>query len=172
MPRILATILNETIVAGMVVLLHRRRTARPIPCRALTIFPREGYFWHRSMTGSQTGLRLPTCKPREPRSTRSRSVSPNACLPATAMRAKFALALPSGSRPGATVPLPLIDVRVQWSARHQDNAAQHAPMREFLLRTLSRLSDALASAQWREDWIPPAILDHDRFRQAPMPADR
>jgi hypothetical protein len=49
--------------------------------------------------------------------------------------------------------LPLIDVRVQWSTRHQDNAAQHAPMREFLLRTLSSLSDALVSAQWREDWI-------------------
>jgi hypothetical protein len=64
------------------------------------------------------------------------------------MRAKFALALPSGSKPGATVPLPLIDVRVQWSARHQDNAAQHAPMREFLLRILSTLSDALVSAQW------------------------
>src|SRR6266851_10126120 len=46
------------------------------------------------------------------------------------------------------------------------------PMREFLLRTLSGLSDALVSAQGREDWIPPAILDHDRFRQAPMPADR
>jgi hypothetical protein len=45
-------------------------------------------------------------------------------------------------------------------------------MREFLLRTLSSLSDALVSAQWSEDWIPPAILDHDRFRQAPMPADR
>jgi len=74
-------------------------------------------------------------------------------LLATAMRAKFALALPSGSKPGATVPLPLIDVRVQWSTRHQDNAAQHAPMREFLLRTLSSLSDALMSAQWREDWI-------------------
>jgi hypothetical protein len=88
------------------------------------------------------------------------------------MRAKFALALPSGSKTGATVPLPLIDVRVQWSTRHQDNAAQHAPMREFLLMTLSGLSDALVSAQWREDWIPPAILDHDRFRQAPKPADR
>src|SRR6266478_7835003 len=57
--------------------------------------------------------------------------------------------LPTGSRPEATVPLPLIDVRVQWSTRHQDNAAQHAPMREFLLRTLSSLSDALVSAQWR-----------------------
>src|SRR6267143_5150099 len=54
-------------------------------------------------------------------------------------------ALPTGSRPEATVPLPLIDVRVQWSTRHQDNAAQHAPMREFLLRTLSSLSDALVS---------------------------
>jgi hypothetical protein len=81
-------------------------------------------------------------------------------------------ALPSGSKPGATVPLPPIDVRVQWSTRHQDNAAQHAPVRELLLRTLSNLSDALVSAQWGEDWIPPAILDHDRFRQAPMPADR
>src|SRR5260370_22603928 len=66
------------------------------------------------------------------------------------MRAKFALALPSGSKPGATVPLPLIDVRVQWSTRHQDNAAQHAPMRKFSLRTLSSLSDALVSAQWRK----------------------
>jgi hypothetical protein len=43
----LATILNGTIVAGMVVLLHRCRTARPIPCRVLTHFAREGYFWHR-----------------------------------------------------------------------------------------------------------------------------
>jgi hypothetical protein len=43
-PRILATILNGTIVAGMVVLLHRCRTARLVPCRALTHFAREGYF--------------------------------------------------------------------------------------------------------------------------------
>src|SRR5712692_3294122 len=42
-PRILATILNGTIVAGIVVLLHRCRTARLIPCRALTHFAREGY---------------------------------------------------------------------------------------------------------------------------------
>ncbi len=34
-PRILATILNETIVAGIVVLLHRCRTARLVRCRAL-----------------------------------------------------------------------------------------------------------------------------------------
>jgi hypothetical protein len=33
----LATILNETIVAGMVVLLHRRRTARLIPAAHLHI---------------------------------------------------------------------------------------------------------------------------------------
>jgi hypothetical protein len=33
----LTTILNETIVAGMVVLLHRRRAARLIPCRAPNI---------------------------------------------------------------------------------------------------------------------------------------
>jgi hypothetical protein len=56
-------------------------------------------FWHRSMTGSQRVSRLRTCAPREPRSTRSRSVFHNAYLPATAMRAKFALALPSGSKP-------------------------------------------------------------------------
>src|SRR6266446_4415174 len=43
-PRILATILNGTIVAGMVVLLHRCRTARLIPCHALTHFAREGCF--------------------------------------------------------------------------------------------------------------------------------
>jgi hypothetical protein len=34
-------------------------------------------------------------------------------LLATAMRAKFALALPSGSKPEVTVRLPLTDVRVQ-----------------------------------------------------------
>jgi hypothetical protein len=43
------------------------------------------------MTGSQTGLRLRKCGPREPRSTRSRRVFRNAYLLATAMRAKFAL---------------------------------------------------------------------------------
>jgi hypothetical protein len=36
-PRILATILNGTIVAGMVVLLHRCRTARLIPAAHLHI---------------------------------------------------------------------------------------------------------------------------------------
>src|SRR5216683_4112602 len=43
-PRLLATILNETIVARMHVLLHRCRMARLISCRALTHFAREGYF--------------------------------------------------------------------------------------------------------------------------------
>ena len=38
---------------------------------------------------------------------------------------------------------------MSWSTRHQDNAAAHARMREFLLRTLSSLSDALVSAEWR-----------------------
>jgi hypothetical protein len=38
-------------------------------------------------------------------------------------------------------------------------------MREFLLRTLSSLSDAPISAQWREHWILPTVLDHDRSRQ-------
>ena len=37
MPRILATILNETIVAGMIVLLHRCRTARFVPAAHLHI---------------------------------------------------------------------------------------------------------------------------------------
>jgi len=41
-PRMLATILNGTIVAGMVVLLHRY-FERGIPCRALTHFVGEGY---------------------------------------------------------------------------------------------------------------------------------
>src|SRR6266576_2351498 len=36
-PRIAATILNGTIVAGMVVLLHRRRTARLVPAAQLYI---------------------------------------------------------------------------------------------------------------------------------------
>src|SRR5216683_3276318 len=36
-PRILATILNGTIVAGMVVLLHRRRTTRLVPAAHLHI---------------------------------------------------------------------------------------------------------------------------------------
>jgi hypothetical protein len=43
-PRILATILNGTIAAGMVVLFHRCRATRLIPCRALTHFAREEYF--------------------------------------------------------------------------------------------------------------------------------
>jgi len=34
----------------------------------------------------------------------------------------------------------------QWSEKHQDNAAQHAAMRKFLLRTPSSLSDAPMSA--------------------------
>jgi hypothetical protein len=41
-------------------------------------------------------LRLRTCRPREPRSTRSRSVFRNANLLATAMRAKFALDIQAG----------------------------------------------------------------------------
>ena len=78
----------------------------------------------------------------------------NAHLLATAMRAKFALGITFQCQTwGATVPVPPIDVRAQWSTRHQDNAAAHARMREFLFRTLSSLSDALMSAQWREDWI-------------------
>src|SRR6266576_949522 len=40
-PRILATILNETIVAGIVVLLYRCRTARLVRCRALAHFSRN-----------------------------------------------------------------------------------------------------------------------------------
>jgi hypothetical protein len=39
------------------------------------------------------------------------------------VRTKFALGITFRSKPGATVPLPLIDVRVQWSTRHQDNVA-------------------------------------------------
>src|SRR6266478_7013657 len=105
-------------------------------------------FWHRSTTGSQrssatANMRtarapidsLPQHLPQRlfAGDGHAREIRPGHCLPA----------------PEATVPLPLIDVRVQWSTRHQDNAAQHAPMREFLLRTLSSLSDALVSAQWR-----------------------
>jgi hypothetical protein len=40
----LAAILNETIIAGMVVLLLRRRTARIVPCSELTHFAHEGHF--------------------------------------------------------------------------------------------------------------------------------
>jgi hypothetical protein len=50
---------------------------------------------------------------RKPRSTRSRSVFRNAYLLATAMRAKFALAITFRLQTGATIRLPLIDVRVQ-----------------------------------------------------------
>jgi|ERR1700681_677533 hypothetical protein len=45
-------------------------------------------------------LRLRTCRSYEAHSTRSRNDFRNANLLATAMRAKFALALPSGSKPG------------------------------------------------------------------------
>src|SRR6266446_3754235 len=55
-PRILATILNETIVAGMVVLLHRCRTARLVPAAHLHISHAKDIFWHRSMAGSQRGF--------------------------------------------------------------------------------------------------------------------
>jgi len=116
-------------------------------------------------------LRLRTFGPRVPRSTRCRVSSVRLTCRRRPCARNSPRALPSGSKPGATVPLPLINVRVQWSTRHQHNAAQRVAMREFLLSTLSSLSDALASAQWREDWIPPGILDHNRFRQAPMPAD-
>ncbi len=167
-PRILATILNGTIVAGMVVLLHRCRTARLIPCHALTHFAHEGCFLAPVYDRFTDGF----CD-----CGHAHRASPARLAPAASSVTLICWrrpcarnspwALPSGSKPGATFPLPLIDVPVSWSTKHQDNAAAHAPMREFLLRTLSSLSDALVSAQWREDWIPPAILDHDRFRQAP-----
>src|SRR4051812_40602727 len=48
--RILATILNEKIVAGMVVLLHRCRTARLAPPAHLHIRARR-MFSYQSMTG-------------------------------------------------------------------------------------------------------------------------
>jgi hypothetical protein len=84
-PRMLATILNGTIVAGMVVLLHRYRTAPLIPCRVLKHLGREGYF--------------------------------------------------------------LAPVDGRFTEGFCD--CRHAPMREFLLRTLSSPSDALISGHWR-----------------------
>ena len=118
-------------------------------------------------------FRLRTCGPCEAHSTRSRSVFRNADLLATAMRAKFALGVTFHCQTRCDSP-DTADRRSHavGTQGHQDNAAQAAPMREFLLRTRSSPSDALMSAQWREDWIPLAICDHDRFRQAPMPADR
>jgi hypothetical protein len=110
-----------------------------------------------------------TCGPCEAHSTRSRSVFRNADLLVTAMRAKFALGVTFQCQTRGDSP-DTADRRSHAVGTH--NAAQAAPMREFLLRTRSSLSDALMSAQWREDWIPPAICDRDRFRQAPMPADR
>src|SRR5216683_3420719 len=118
LPRILAIILNGTIAAGTVVLLHRWRKAWFIPCRALTHFHAKGTFGYRSMNGSHTSFATADIRMREPRSTRSRSVFRNAYLLARTMRAKFALALPSGSKPAATVLFPQIDVRVQRSTRH------------------------------------------------------
>ena len=134
----------------MIVLLHRCRTARLIPCRALTHFAREGYF----LAPVYDRFTEEFCD-REHADRASPARLAPAASSATLICWRRSCArnspwtLPTGSRPEATVPLPLIDVRVQWSTRHQDNAAQHAPMREFLLRTLSSLSDALASAQWR-----------------------
>ena len=58
--------------------------------------------------------------------TRSRSVFRNAYLLARAMRAKFALGITFRLQTRGDSPLPLIDVRVQWSTRHQDNAVAQA----------------------------------------------
>jgi hypothetical protein len=70
---------------------------------------------------------------REPRSTRSRSVFGNAYLLAMAMRTKFALTLPSGSKPGATfrcVSVPNIDPAF---------GAQHCPLRRRSLERVAAL---------------------------------
>ena len=121
-PRILATILNGTIVAGMVVLLHRCRTAQLVPAAHLYISYAKDIFWHRSMTGLQTGFATADMRTARARWTRSRSVFRNAYLLARAMRAKFALGITFRLQTRGDSPLPLIDVRVQWSTRHQDNA--------------------------------------------------
>src|SRR3954454_4516398 len=62
-PRILATILNETIVAGMVVLLHRCRRARLVPLRTyifrtrrLSAAPAHRRFFARSVSHRQTWM--------------------------------------------------------------------------------------------------------------------
>jgi hypothetical protein len=57
-PRILATILNETIVAGMVVLLHRWRAADSSLAAHLHISRSKSISWYWSMTGSQRGVAI------------------------------------------------------------------------------------------------------------------
>ena len=53
MPRILAAILNETIVAGMVVLLHAVVWRGSSLAAHLRISRAKDISWHRSMTGSE-----------------------------------------------------------------------------------------------------------------------
>jgi hypothetical protein len=59
--RILATRLNWTIVAGMVLLLHRGRTVRLIPCRALHFFHAKDFLALVYETVHRRVMRLLTC---------------------------------------------------------------------------------------------------------------
>jgi len=82
-------------------------------------------------------------------------------LLATAMRAKFALDITFqrqtwGDSPGAAD-------RRSRAVEHEASGQRRSTsrMREFLLSTLSRLSDALVSGAMGEDWIPPALVKCD-----------
>src|ERR1700680_1926112 len=112
----------------MVVLLHRCRTARLIPCRALKHFAREGYFLAPVYDGFTEGFC--DCGHAD-RASPARLAPAASSVTLICWRRRCARnspwALPSGCKPEATVPLPLIDVRVQWSTRQQDNAARRAP---------------------------------------------
>src|SRR5216684_1186231 len=86
-PRILATILDGTIVAGMVVLLHRRRTARFMPYLHIRYAKDIAAPVHDRQRGFATSNMRSIAPPR------LAAASSVASLPATAMRATFSLRL-------------------------------------------------------------------------------
>jgi hypothetical protein len=77
------------------------------------------------MTVHRGVLRLRTCGPREPRSTRSRSIFRNAYLLAAAMRAKFALGITFRLQTRGDSPVAADRRSRAVEHEHQDNAAQH-----------------------------------------------
>jgi hypothetical protein len=82
--------------------------------RTYTFRTRRIFFGTRLWPVQGGVLRLRTCGPREPRSTRSRSAFRNANLLATAMRAKFALDIQAG---GLVPPAyPCVDHKELWRA--------------------------------------------------------
>src|SRR3982074_1052656 len=98
----------------MVVLLHRRRTARLIPCRALTHFARKDILapvYDRFTDGFCDCGHADRATPARLAPAASLIFWRRPCARSSPW------ALPSGSKPAAAVPLPLIDVRVQWSAQ-------------------------------------------------------